>query len=152
MSDNMYYTKSDDQGIIDASEKARETFKYMWRELSWEARRIVPALDLACVKVAFAQQMEDSDEPVVEHMWINDVYFDGEQIGGILINDPETLTNIDNGDAVQVPLSQVSDWLLSSRGKTYGGFTIHQMRSEMRSEEREAHDEAWGLTLATITI
>lgn len=142
---DMYYTKSDDSGIIQASEKARQTFKYMWRELNWEGRRIIPALDLACVKVAFSQQFEDMEEPVVEHMWINDIYFDGENITGILINDPETLTNVQNGDQVQVPVSQISDWLLASQGKTYGGFTIHHMRSEMTPEELKTHDDAWGL-------
>jgi len=31
-----------------AYEQARATFKYFWRELAWERRRVVPALDLAC--------------------------------------------------------------------------------------------------------
>jgi hypothetical protein len=30
-----------------AYESARATFRFFWRELAWERRRIVPALDLA---------------------------------------------------------------------------------------------------------
>ncbi|GGH77846.1 uncharacterized protein YegJ (DUF2314 family) [Filimonas zeae] len=140
----IYYAKGDAPEMIAAFEKARNTFKYFWRELNWESRRIVPALDLACVKIAFVQE-NGTDEPAVEHMWINDVYFDGDYVSGTLINDPDILTNISNGDAVRVSLDQVSDWLFASMDKTYGGFTIHQLRSNMTDEEREEHDEAWGL-------
>lgn len=141
----IFYAKGDSPEMIQAFENARKTFKYFWRELSWEARRIVPGVDLACVKIAFLQQFQGEDEPTIEHMWINDVYFDGENISGILVNDPGTLTNVQNGDAVSVPLAQISDWLMASAGKTYGGFTIHQMRSEMSTEDRAEHDDAWGL-------
>lgn len=129
--------------MIEAFKNAQNTFRYFWRELSWEYRRIVPALDLACVKVAFTQ---DSDKGlVVEHMWINDIDFDGEIIRGTLLNDPCDLTNIKNGDAVTIPLSQISDWMFATREKTYGGFTIQQIRSEMSDKERKQHDKDWGL-------
>lgn len=36
-----------------AGERARKTFKYFWRELFWERRRIIPTLDFAMVKVPF---------------------------------------------------------------------------------------------------
>ncbi|MDU1891737.1 MAG: DUF2314 domain-containing protein [Dysgonomonas sp.] len=139
------YTHGETPQMISAFEKAQETFKYFWRELSWEYRRIVPALDVAYVKVIFTQEVEGDDHPVVEHMWINDIGFDGEVITGTLINDPYQLTNVKNGDVVEVPLSQISDWLFAIRGKTYGGFTIHVLRSGMSDKERSEHDNAWGL-------
>jgi len=46
---------------------------------------------------------------------------------------------------VEVPLDQISDWLFTSAGKTYGGFTIQALRSGMEEQERKEHDEAWGL-------
>lgn len=141
----IFYSEAEDPEMIKAFHKAQETFPYFWRELYWEYRRIVPALDLACVKVAFMQEVPGRTTPIVEHMWINDVEFDGDTVSGVLINDPQELTNIKNGDPVKVPLSQVSDWLFSSQGITYGGFTIQQLRSAMEEEERKEHDEAWGL-------
>lgn len=156
----IFFAKGDSPKMIEAFKNAQETFKYFWRELSWESRRIVPALTVACVKVAFSQNKDGNDGPTVEHMWINDIDFDGEQITGILINDPDELTNIQNGDEVAIPLNQISDWLFaiqgslpkglsklfsSSQPKTYGGFTIQAMRSEMTDKERKEHDKAWGL-------
>ena len=77
MSDNkIFKAKGDSPEMIAAFEKAQKTFKYFWREISWEERRIVPALDFACVKVVFSQEMGRNTEPIVEHMWINDISFD----------------------------------------------------------------------------
>ena len=131
--------------MIAAFEQAQKTFKFFWRELSWEYRRIVPALEVACVKVAFSQEESGQGDPIVEHMWINDVDFDGDTITGVLINTPNELTNIENGDEIVVPVAQISDWLFATRGKTYGGFTIQAMRSDMTETERVDHDETWGL-------
>lgn len=156
----IFFAKGDSPKMIEAFKNAQETFKYFWRELSWEYRRIVPALTVACVKVAFSQDTEESEHPIVEHMWINDITFDGEQIKGVLINAPNELTNIENGDEVVIPLNQISDWLFaiqgsskkglsklfsSSQPKAYGGFTIQAIRSEMTNQERKDHDKAWGL-------
>lgn len=141
----VFYAKGDTPEMIAAFKKARETFKYFWRELSWESRRIIPALELACVKIAFMQEIDGQAEPVVEHMWINEIGFDGDTVSGILINDPNDIDNVNNGDYVEIPADQISDWLFACQGKTYGGFTIQSMRSQMQDEERKEHDEAWGL-------
>lgn len=162
MANEIFWADSDSPKMIEAFKNAQKTFKYFWRELSWDYRRIVPALNVACVKAAFQQEIEGQDTPIVEHMWINEVSFDGNNISGVLINTPHELTNISDGDSVSIPLSQISDWLfaitenkpkgmfsklLSStpKVKTYGGFTIQAMRSEMSKQERKEHDEAWGL-------
>jgi len=139
----IFFADGESQNMINAFEKAQETFKYFWRELSWEYRRIIPALDVACVKLAFTQDIEG--ETIVEHMWINEINFDGEKIKGILVNDPNDLTNVSNGDYVEIPINQISDWLFATQDKTYGGFTIQAMRSEMTETERQEHDDAWGL-------
>jgi uncharacterized protein YegJ (DUF2314 family) len=140
----IFFAKGDSPEMIAAFDNAQQTFKYFWRELSWEYRRIVPALDLACVKVAFTQ-LVPGKEPLVEHMWINQVDYNGEHISGTLVNEPNELTNVRNGDAVSIPVGQLSDWLFAIQNQTYGGFTIQAMRSQMGEEERKEHDAAWGL-------
>jgi uncharacterized protein YegJ (DUF2314 family) len=137
----IFFADGESPKMIEAFKKAQQTFKYFWRELSWEYRRIIPGLDVACVKLAFTQEIDN--ETIIEHMWINDINFDGEKIYGILVNAPNELTNVNNGDEVAIPVNQISDWLFASQGKTYGGFTIHAMRSEMN--EKEKHDNAWGM-------
>lgn len=166
MEDNpIFFADGSDPKMIEAYKKAQDTFKYFWREQSWEYRRIIPALTVSCVKVAFSQDNPDDENPVVEHMWINDIDFDGDNVKGYLINEPNDVTNIQVGDYVEVPLHEISDWIFAipstekkSKGlsklfssssepipKAYGGFTIQKMRSDMSDTERKDHDNAWGL-------
>ncbi|MCL4169364.1 UNVERIFIED_CONTAM: hypothetical protein GTU68_045403, partial [Idotea baltica] len=128
-----------------ANLQAQQTFKYFWREVYWEYRRIVPSHDLAIVKVPFEQQFQNVNGPTVEHMWINQINFDGEKINGVLMNSPNQLTNIAEGDEVSVSIKGISDWMMATNGKTYGGFTIHVLRSDMSVNDRQQHDSAWGL-------
>lgn len=152
----LFFADGNNPKMVEAFKNAQKTFKYFWRELSWEYRRIIPALNLACVKIAFMQESKKSKTPIVEHMWINDINFDGNNVKGVLLNTPNQLTNVANGDLVDVPLHQISDWLfaitsksqqseLSNKPRAYGGFTIQAMRAEMTPQERLGHDNAWGL-------
>ncbi|MCX2449706.1 DUF2314 domain-containing protein [Pedobacter sp. PLR] len=158
----IFYADGNSPKMIEAFKNAQNTFKYFWRELSWEYRRIVPALNVACVKIAFTQETDKNNAPIIEHMWINEVEFEGNHVKGVLINSPHELTNISNGDLVDIPLNHISDWLFAiaenkpkgglsklfsstPKPKVYGGFTIQAMRSEMTNQERKEHDNAWGL-------
>lgn len=141
----IFWAKSDSPKMIAAFQQAQATFKFFWRELSWEYRRVIPALNVACVKIAFSQVLPGDEEPTVEHIWVNNISFDGDTIYGTVINTPNQLTNIQNGEAVEVPLAQLSDWLFLLRDKPYGGFTIQAMRAAMNKRERTAHDKAWGI-------
>lgn len=142
------YVIDEDPLMLQAQQTAQETFKYCWRELFWEYKRIVPALDLTYVKVKFEQVLEGDTEPCVEFMWLANIDFDGEKVSGELINEPNYLTYVQQGDYISVGLSQVADWLMGYNGKTYGGFTIQFMRSQMDEAERAEHDQAWGLDFA----
>src|SRR5215475_5658454 len=46
-----------------AYESARATFRYFWREVAWERRRIIPGLDLACVKAPFSDGQRNFGDP-----------------------------------------------------------------------------------------
>jgi uncharacterized protein YegJ (DUF2314 family) len=142
--ENLYRFNGDDKKMQEASEKARQSFKFFWRELSWEYRRIVPALDLAIVKVPFKVTSKQEGIPPYEHMWINNISFDGENITGFLANQPNWVDNLSPGDEVNIPLAHISDWMYASQDKVYGGYSVHAMRAAMGISEREAHDSAWG--------
>lgn len=142
---NIFYTNGDSPEMIRAFEQAQATFKYFWREISWEARRIIPALDMAYVKIAFVQETHNPSCPKVEYMWVSDIDFDGDTISGILINSPGIVNHVEKGDYVEAPLNRLSDWLFASDDTAYGGFTIQVLRAQMDEDEREEHDDAWGL-------
>lgn len=131
-----------------AYENARANFRYFWREVAWERRRIVPALDLACVKAPFSdgnQATSGSDTPDVEHMWLSDVDFDGQFVSGVLLNSPNWLKTVKEGDAARIPLTEISDWMYAISGEVFGAYTVNLMRSRMGRQERAQHDAAWGL-------
>ncbi len=128
-----------------ANEEAQNNFKYFWRELYWEYKRIIPAHNFAMVKIPFGQKMKGHEEPIFEHMWINNINFDGEFIYGELVNVPNQLTNVKKGDTVKRKINEIGDWLMCIQGEVYGGFTIQAMRSQMNDAQREDHDNAWGL-------
>ena len=131
--------------MAQAYEAAQRTFKYFWRELSWERRRIVPGLDMSMVKLPFTDGPRTDGNPENEHMWIGEVEFDGETISGQLLNAPNWLTSVRQGDSVRVPFSHLEDWMMHVDGQAYGGFTVNAMRARMDRRQRKEHDDAWGL-------
>lgn len=137
-----------------AAGKARQTFKYFWREMAWEQRRIVPGLDLAAVKGAFSDPPElrkrSSGGLEVEHMWLVDVEFDGKQIEATLINSPHSLRSVQEGDRVTLAGKQLCDWMYVIHGFVYGGFTVDVLRSRMSKGERSQHDQAWGFDFGAV--
>jgi uncharacterized protein YegJ (DUF2314 family) len=145
MSDSPVFMFDDNDVQMQAAhKKARANFKYFWRELAWERRRIVPGLDLAVVKAPFSDGPK-SRKPEAEHMWLDEVDFDGKIISGVLVNSPRWLQSVRQGDRVEVPLAHISDWMYVQLGEVFGGYSINLMRSRMGSQERAEHDAAWGL-------
>ncbi len=143
--DHIVMYKGDDPEMVAVSEKARKSFRYFWREMSWEYRRIIPGLDLAAVKVAFTDPDVAPGDPDTEQMWVSEIQCDGKNFMGTLLNSPAWLTNVKAGDPVCEPLSEITDWMFAVRGKVYGGYTVNLLRSRMSSAERKEHDQAWGL-------
>ena len=133
---------NDDPEMQKAYDQARASFRYFWRECAWEQRRIVPGLDLACVKAPFADPGA-TDSSQVEQMWVDDVDYDGTRVEGTLLNAPNWLTSVSQGDRLQLPC--ITDWMYAIHGRVYGAFTVNLIRSRMSPDECAQHDEAWGL-------
>lgn len=143
MSEMGVFLRAPDQAMDRASARARETFRFFWRELTWEHRRMISGLDLSAVKFSF----EDStgSETVSEQMWVTDVAFDGRSVSGRLLNQPRRVTNVAAGDRVSRGLPELSDWIYAIEGVAYGAFTVDVLRAEMTSGARAQHDRMWGL-------
>jgi uncharacterized protein YegJ (DUF2314 family) len=131
-----------------AYENARATFRYFWREVPLDRRRMLPALEIASVKAPFcdgARNGGTDDTPDVEHMWLSEIDFDGQFVSGVLQNDPSWLKTVKKGDRARIPLDEISDWLYTISDEVFGAYTVNLMRSRMGRQERQQHDEAWGL-------
>jgi uncharacterized protein len=143
----VYNFDNSDPAMQKAYENARASFRYFWRELAWERRRIIPGLGMAALKAPFSdgKRSKQRENPEVEHMWMNDIDFDGEYISGTLINSPNWLKSVKIGDSAQFKLNEISDWMYSISDIVYGAFTVNLIRSRMSARERKEHDNAWGL-------
>lgn len=142
----VFYAESDDPKMAEAVANAVASFKYLWRELTWEYRRIVPALQLSAIKAAFNDPEGTPD--TAEHMWLSNIEFDGDVIRATLMNSPNGLTSVSEGDAIKLRVDQIEDWMYVLDDHLYGGFTIQVLRSGMSPDERRSHDEAWGFDFA----
>ena len=152
----IFKSPGEDAEMQQAAAQARQNFRYFWREMAWEQRRIIPGLELAGVKVSFSDPPEvRAQNPgalEVEHMWLLEVDFDGRQIQGTLINSPHSLKSVREGDRVTIPGNQLFDWMYVLGGTVFGGFTVDLMRSRMSKSERMQHDKAWGFDFGEVGI
>ena len=152
----IFPTSDDDPEMDEATKQARLTFRFFWRELAWEQRRIVPGLDLAAIKASLSDppgtQSATDDGFNVEHMWLLEVDFDGREISGTLINTPHSLTTFQEGDRVTITGKQLCDWLYVVSGDVYGGFTVDVLRSRMSKRDRKQHDAAWGFDFGDVGV
>lgn len=128
--DNVVAVHADDTAMKAAIEKARATVGTFQ-----EALRSPSAS-----RSAFSLKARFEEGDVVEHMWLDDVSFDGKAFSGAVNNDPEELRNVSFGQKVTVPPGEISDWMFVENGKLVGGFTIRVMRDSLSTEEREAMD------------
>jgi len=88
------------------------------------------------IKMAFTQGQH------TEHMWLDDVTYDGKRFHGILKNQPEKVRNVRYGQRVFVAPSQISDWMYVENGKLVGGYTIRVLRDAMSPRERAEFDKS----------
>lgn len=145
MSEPVFLFDGEDPAMLGAYKAAQQSFKYFWREMSWERRRIIPGLDMSMVKLLFSDGPRTDGKPEYEHMWVGEVDFDGEVLSGQLLNSPNWLSSVKKGDSVRVPFSRLTDWMMTTDGRAYGGLTVNLMRAKMGNHERKQHDDAWGL-------
>ncbi len=136
------YAPAVDPAMSEATREAQRTFRYFWRELTWEQRRIVPGLEIAAIKAAFADPGAKTEE--VEHMWLGDVTFDGDVLEATLLNRPNTVRSVAEGDRVPLSLDRLEDWMYAMSGQVYGGHTVGVLRTRMTPDARRDHDDAWG--------
>ena len=148
MSDEITYNAASDEAMNQASVEARKTFRFLWRELSWERRRIVPALGISCVKIGFPTDGA-AGAPQREYLWCGDIRFDGRTVTGTVLNSPQWVSRPHQGDSVAVALDKIDDWMYSIGSKVFGAFTVQVIRSRMGDDERDHHDKAWGLSFGS---
>jgi len=104
----------------------------------------MPHLDVKCIMYYVYSLNTNAMVSNATRLHHHNVLLPGTFLEGLIYS--SSLTHIKAGDAVQVPLERVSDWLISMHtGEVYGGFTIQQIRKRMNVQEGYEHDGAWGM-------
>ncbi|PWU18970.1 MAG: hypothetical protein C5B50_07675 [Verrucomicrobia bacterium] len=119
-----YKFYGDDPEMNAAVEEAQRKLPEFRRALDEDARRLIPAMVGALVKARFESPITGA----IEHMWIDDVGFEGEEIVGTLASDPQNIPELSKGECVTVSPEAISDWVYRQGGRTIGGFTVRVMQ------------------------
>ena len=160
----IFFLPGEDPAFLEAAKRAQESFRYFWREVAWEQRRIIPGLGVAAVKAPFVDPpgtptgglfgrltgKKTTEASAAEQMWVSELTFDGRTLTGVLLNSPSWLKSVRRGQAVEFPRERITDWMYTIDGKAYGGFTVDVIRAQMPAEERAGHDAAWGLDFGEV--
>ena len=78
----------------------------------------------------------------VEHIWLSDVQFVGNQFRGRVDNQPRMIQGLMLGQSVSVKPNEISDWLYVDHGKLVGGYTVRVQYNELSPKEKQEFDRA----------
>jgi uncharacterized protein YegJ (DUF2314 family) len=123
--DDLIYPE--DQKAIDvASAQARASLPAFWT-----------AFDAASSKQDFTIKagMTTKTGPA-EHIWIQVSGRQGDEISGLLANEPFDIPGLHLGSKVTIKAAQVSDWAYPKGGKLYGHFTTRVLMPQMAADEQ----------------
>jgi uncharacterized protein YegJ (DUF2314 family) len=120
------FAQSNDAEVNAAIAEARGNLPRLWQ--LFESR---PSdIDMYSLKIAFPTSGGGA-----EHIWIEVVSRDGDNIVGTIDNDPEYRPDLKLGMTVHVKASQISDWSYRRGGKLFGHFTTRVLVRRMQPAE-----------------
>lgn len=135
---NLVHVQSDDDEMNKAIAKAQDTyagFVNIIREKKYDE-------GVASVKLRYP--VPDGGG---EHIWATDLFVKGDNIYGVIDNEPARINNIKMGDTVLIEQAQISDWVYGEKGILRGGYTIRVLRNQMSPQERKQFDEEFSLKI-----
>lgn len=93
--------------------------------------------------------VKDGDHDRQEHLWIRDVYMDGDQLKGIVDNQPVLTKDVKLNDTITIDDKKISDWLFyklepkDTVAKVIGGYSIKYTRNKMSDAEKKEFDKQY---------
>lgn len=93
--------------------------------------------------------VKEGDRTRQEHLWIRDVYQDGDVLKGIVDNQPVATKEVKANDTVVIDDKKVSDWMFyktepnDTVAKIIGGYSVKYMRSKLSEAEKKEFDKQY---------
>lgn len=125
--DKVSIVASDDPEMNAAIAKARASLPQFWREFNHPEQS----------ESGFSLKVRISDQGKVEHFWTIDIKRQGDKIIGTINNDAEMVKTVKLGDTVEIPETNITDWLYIRNGKMVGNFTIRPLLKHVSREEAD---------------
>jgi uncharacterized protein YegJ (DUF2314 family) len=93
-------------------------------------------------QVSFSLKAKFTDAGFDEHIWLNQISYDGTNFQGTVDNEPERVKNVKNGQRVTVAPAEISDWMFIENRKLVGGETVRALRASLTPAERAHFDKS----------
>jgi uncharacterized protein YegJ (DUF2314 family) len=133
---NMQFVSTNDEVMNAAIQRAKETLPLFIAELM----NPKPTQTSFSVKAMIPYGIRDNSE----HIWLDDVSFDGSTLMGKLANDPVYAKGFHFHDTLTIKPDYVSDWMIVDNDRLLGGFTLHVLIRNMTIEEKNKYQVASG--------
>ena len=92
----------------------------------------------------FKIKVRIADAHGAEHMWVTPFKKSDHGFSGVLADDPEFVTSVQNGQVIHFSREEVSDWGYVLNGKQKGSFTVCVMFKHMPINEVEQYRRDYG--------
>lgn len=130
----------DDPEMNRAIQQARSTLDAFLGRVLDEDGKAHPAGNL---KVGFPVDHEGMSR---EHIWVSDIFWTGDQFGGLLANDPMAMPGLAYGSEVAFSYDMISDWSVNAGGPLYGHYTTRVVIARLPKDQQAQYDGMFAQT------
>jgi uncharacterized protein YegJ (DUF2314 family) len=116
---------SEDAAMNAAIAKARASLPAFWAAMT----------DPAPETEGYALKVEIRDGDQAEHFWTSDVQRQDGRITAVIANEPQIVGTVREGQRVEVPEADISDWMYMRKGKIVGNETLRVLLGYMPESE-----------------
>jgi uncharacterized protein YegJ (DUF2314 family) len=85
-----------------------------------------------------------------EHIWLNEVSWDGKVFSAVVNNEPVDTKEVKLGDRVQVKPEELSDWMFIENDQLKGGYTIRALFHNSPPAQQKALQDQMPFTVPAI--
>lgn len=125
--DKVVSVADDDPEMVAAIAKARATLPQFWQVFEKPERS----------ESGFSLKVKITDKRGTEHFWAIDIERHDGKILATINNDPDIVKTVKLGDRIEIPETDISDWLYMRDRKMVGNETLKPLLKKMPPAEVE---------------
>jgi uncharacterized protein YegJ (DUF2314 family) len=111
----------EDAAMNAAIAKARDGLPVFWAAMT----------DPEADTEGYSLKVAITDGDRIEHFWTSDIQRTDERITGVLANEPKVVSTVQQGQRIDVPEADISDWMYMRKGKIVGNETLRVLLNYM---------------------